>query len=433
MIRRTDAENARIAAAERLFPTGTRAFTFEDDLNFMVARAYGSRLVDGSGNEYIDYLLGSGPHILGHAHPAVLDALARVGHDGTSHLVLHDNAIQLAEKIVEHVPCAKQVSLHNSGSEATFFALRLARAFRGRDKILKFEGGYHGMHDYALMSNQWTMGSPAYPRAVPNTHGIPRALEAEVLVAPFNDLETTVAIIEAHHDQLAGVMVEPMQRSFPPHPLFLPGLRAVTKNYGIPLIFDEVVTGFRLGLGGAQERYGVVPDLCTTGKAISGGLPLGVLCGAEEIMQLADPRRRLRMLPYTMQTGTYSSNPVCTGVACAVIAELEKGETYARMNHVGSALMRGLGEAMSAVGIPAQICGDPTVFQIWFQEDEPRDHRSVAGSDTLQHMRFSDLLLRAGVLKAAEKFFVSGAHTDEDIERTLAAFHTVARQLAEEQ
>ncbi|MCA9534447.1 MAG: aspartate aminotransferase family protein [Myxococcales bacterium] len=432
MIRRTAGELERMAVAERLFPTGTRAFTFEDDLNFMVARAYGSRLVDGSGNEYIDYLLGSGPHILGHAHPAVLNALAEVGRDGTSHLVIHESAIRLAEKIVEHVPCAEKVSLHNSGSEATFFALRLARAFRGRDKILKFEGGYHGMHDYALMSNQWTMGSPAYPRAVPNTHGIPRSLEAEVLVAPFNDLETTAAIIERHHDELAGVMVEPMQRSFPPHPLFLPGLRAITKNYGIPLIFDEVVTGFRLGLGGAQTRYGVVPDLCTTGKAISGGLPLGVLCGVGEIMELADPRRRLRMLPYTMQTGTYSSNPVCTGVACAVIAELEKGEVYTRMNAVGEALMDGLREAMREVGLSAKVCGDPTVFQIWFTDQEPRDHRSVAQADTLRHMRFSDLLLRAGVLKAAEKFFVSGAHTDDDVAQTLAAFRTAAHQLAEE-
>lgn len=431
-IQRTDEEKQRMADAERLFPTGTRAFTFEDELNFMVKRAAGSRLWDRSDNEYIDYLLGSGPQVLGHAHPAVLSALERVGRDGTSHLVVHENAIRLAEKIVEHVPCAEKVTLHNSGSEATFFALRLARAFRRRDKILKFEGGYHGMHDYALMSNQWTMGHAPYPRAVPNTHGIPKSLEAEVLVAPFNDLEATAAILAQHHDEIAGVMMEPIQRSFLPNPVFLQGVREITANYGIPLIFDEVVTGFRLGLGGAQERFGVVPDLCTTGKAISGGLPLGVLCGRGEIMELADPRRRLRMLPYTMQTGTFSSNPVSTGVAVAVIEELEKGTAYARMNEVGAALMAGLDAAMRGAGVAAKLCGDPTVFQIWFTADEPVNHRSVANADTLRGMRFSDLLLRQGVLKAAEKFFVSGAHTDDDVELTLRAFEVVARALAEE-
>ena len=431
MIQRTERERDLIARAERLLATGTRAFTFEEELNFVVGTARGSRLTDASGNEYIDYLLGSGPHVLGHAHPAVLEALTRVGLDGTSHLVIHENAIRLAEKIVEHVPCAEKVSLHSSGTEATFFALRLARAFRGRDKILKFEGGYHGMHDYALMSNQWTMGNAPYPRAVPNSHGIPRSVQAEVLVAPFNDLETTAAIIERHHDELAGVIVEPIQRSFLPHPLFLSGLRTITANFGIPLIFDEVVTGFRLGLGGAQTRYGVTPDLCSTGKAISGGLPLGVRCGRADIMDLADPRRRLRMLPFTMQTGTFSSNPVSTGVACAVIAELEKGEIYARMDAVGSALMEGLRTAMSEAGVPARVCGDPTVFQIWFTDQEPRDHRSVGKADTLRGMRFSDLLLRQGVLKAAEKFFVSGVHTDEDVALTNAAFRVVAQQLAE--
>ena len=178
MIQRSEEERALIAEAERLFPTQTRCLTFDPELNFCIGKAKGSHIWDVSGNEYIDYLLGSGPHVLGHAHPAVLEALRTVPEGGTSHLIINEHAVRLGQKIVEHVPCAEMLSLHSSGSEATFFAMRLARVYRKRDKILKFEGAYHGMNDYAMMSNQWTMGSQPYPSAVPNTHGIPRALNA---------------------------------------------------------------------------------------------------------------------------------------------------------------------------------------------------------------------------------------------------------------
>ncbi|MFZ1863850.1 MAG: aspartate aminotransferase family protein [Polyangiales bacterium] len=432
MIKRTDEERALIAQAEQLFPTQTRCLTFDPELNFCVGRAKGSHIWDVSGNEYIDYLLGSGPHVLGHAHPAVLEALRTVPEGGTSHLIINDQAIKLGQKIVEHIPCAEMVSFHSSGSEATFFAMRLARVYRKRDKILKFEGAYHGMNDYAMMSNQWTMGSPAYPQAVPNTHGIPRALHDQVLIAPFNDLETAAAIISKHRDELAGVIIEPIQRTFEPKPGFLQGIREVTANFDIPLIFDEVVTGFRVALGGAQELYSVTPDLCATGKAISGGLPLGVLCGRRDIMEIANPKRRLRMLPFSMQTGTFSSNPVCASVALAVIGELEKPGVYDRLNQVGTGLRQGLRDAIADTGIEASVTGLPSFFEIWFCEDEPSDHRSSKASDFYKSVRFSDLLLQQGVLKAAEKFFVSAVHTDEDIEHTLKAFRVSLGQLAKE-
>jgi glutamate-1-semialdehyde 2,1-aminomutase len=430
MITRSDREKALIADAERLFPTGTRCLTFEDELNFMVAEAQGSRIRDVSGNEYIDYMLGSGPHVLGHAPPAVVEALRTLASQGTSYLIVSEGAVKLARKITEHVPCAEMVTFHSSGSEATFFALRLARAFRKRDKILKFEGGYHGMHDYALMSNQWTMGKPSFPAPQPNSHGIPKAIEGEVLIAPFNDLDATAAILEKHHDELGAVIMEPMQRCFEPKPLFLQGVREITRNYAIPLIFDEVVTSFRLGLGGAQERYGVTPDLCALGKAISGGLPLGVLCGRQDIMAFANPKRRLQMLPFTMQTGTFSSNPISTGVACAVIGELEKPENYARIRSVGTRLMAGLQQALDAANVPAHVVGDPSVFEVYFGGERPYNHRSAAGADKFMSFQFSDLLLRNGVLKAAEKFFVSAAHTEEDVAQTLKAFDRAAGQLA---
>lgn len=431
-LRRTPEERKLIEDAERIFPTGTRCLTFDPDLNFCAGRASGSRIWDASGNEYIDYLLGSGPHILGHAHPAILDALSTIPGAGTSYLLVNEPAVRLGKKIVEHVPCAEMVSLHNSGSEATFFALRLARVYRKRDKILKFEGAYHGMHDYALMSNQWTMGTPAFPQSVPNSHGIPRVLNDEVLVAPFNDLTTTAAILAEHHDSLAAVIMEPVQRTFPPKPGFLEGVREVTRNYDVPLIFDEVVTGFRMGLGGAQATYGVTPDLCALGKAISGGLPLGVVCGREELMAIGNPRRRLQMLPYSMQTGTFSSNPVSAGVACAVIDELEKPGAYERIDAAGSALIEGLRSAIADAGIEASVTGTPAVFEIWFTKEAPCDHRSARGSDFFKNIRFSDLLLQEGVLKAAEKFFVSAAHTETDVATTVGAFHATLSKLAEE-
>ncbi|MEM9727303.1 MAG: aspartate aminotransferase family protein [Myxococcota bacterium] len=431
-LRRTEKERTLIEDAERIFPTGTRCLTFDDALNFCAGRAEGSHIWDASGNEYIDYLLGSGPHILGHAHPAIVEALATIPKNGTSYLLVNEPAVRLGRKIVEHVPCAEMVSLHNSGSEATFFALRLARVYRKRDKILKFEGAYHGMHDYALMSNQWTMGAPAFPKAMPNSHGIPQVLNDEVLVAPFNDLDQTAAILAEHHDSLAAVIMEPVQRTFPPKPGFLEGVREITSNYDVPLIFDEVVTGFRMGLGGAQGTYGVTPDLCALGKAISGGLPLGVVCGREDLMSIGNPRRRLQMLPYSMQTGTFSSNPVSAGVACAVIEELEKPGTYARLEAAGSALMEGLRSAISKAGLEASVTGTPAVFEIWFTKDEPTDHRSAKGSDFYKNIRFSDLLLQRGVLKAAEKFFVSAAHTEDDVANTVAAFHQTLSTLAGE-
>jgi glutamate-1-semialdehyde 2,1-aminomutase len=276
------------------------------------------------------------------------------------------------------------------------------------------------------------MGAPAFPQAIPNTHGIPRSLFSEVLIAPFNDLEATAAIIAEHHDELAGVILEPVQRTFEPRPGFLQGVREVTANYDIPLIFDEVVTGFRMGLGGAQASYGVTPDLCALGKAISGGLPLGVLCGREDLMAIANPKRRLQMLPYSMQTGTFSSNPVCASVACAIIEELEKPGVYERLDEVGTRVRAGLREAIAQVGIEACVTGVPSVFEIWFTKDEPYDHRSAKGSDFYKNIRFSDLLLQQGVLKAAEKFFISAVHSDEDIEHTVGAFHVALGQLAKE-
>src|SRR2546430_1051933 len=254
-------------------------------LEFVVKEGRGAYLWDMNGRRYLDYLLGSGPMLLGHAHPAVVAAVERQMARGTSYFLLNEPAIQLAEEIVRAVPCAEQVRYTSSGSEATFFALRVARAFRKREKILKFEGGFHGAHDYGLMSV--TPRSPkAFPATMSGSAGIPHALEGGVLVPPYNDLGTAEALIDAHHDELAAVLLEPYQRTIPPAPGFLEGLRAATRRHEVPLVFDEIVTGFRFAYGGAQEFYRVVPDLAAFGKVLAGGFPPACVAGPKAVNKI---------------------------------------------------------------------------------------------------------------------------------------------------
>ncbi len=426
---RTHREAELLAAARRLLPSGVRNPSTSDAYAMVVREARGARIVDESGNEYVDYLLGSGPLLLGHAHPAVVAAVGAQLERGSSYLMVSEPAIRLAEAIVELVPCAEAVTFHNTGSEATFFALRLARAFRRRDAILKFEGAYHGMGDHALMSTQWTLEPAAFPSAVPSSSGIPASARAEVLVAPFNDLAATTAIIERHHDELAAVIVEPLQRTIPPRPGFLAELRRITAHYGIVLIFDEVVTGLRLALGGAQEHYGVTPDLSALGKSISGGHPLGVLCGRGEIMALADPARREHG-DTVLLSGTFSGNPVSAAAALACLGELRRPGVYEALTATGNRLRTALQGMLDEARIPARVTGEASVFQPWFTAAEVVDHRGTLGADRSRAAAFTDRLLDAGVVKAHEKFFVSTVHGEEEVARTLAAFAFAIERMA---
>lgn len=425
---RSQRERALLAASERFMACAVRSPGLRPEYQMVVERAQGARLFDCSGNEYIDYLLGSGPLFIGHAHPAVVAAVARQLEAGSSFLLANEPAIRLCEALVAAVPCADKVTLHNSGSEATHYAMRLARAYRGRDAILKFEGGYHGMGDDALMSTQWTFQPAEFPSPVPNSAGIPASVAERVLVAPFNDLETTVQIARRHADALGGIIVEPLCRTLPPAPGFLQGLRALATELDIPLIFDEVVTGFRLAYGGAQVRYGVVPDLCALGKAISAGHPLGVVCGRADIMDLAGAATA--MTPrHVRLTGTYSGNPISAVAALAVLEELAKPGVYQAVEARGERLRQALAESLARAGVPAQVVGEATAFQPWFTAEAVRDHRSTLRADWGRGLRFGDLLLDRGIIKAHEKFFLSTAHSDEDIDCTIAAFEAVAAQL----
>src|SRR3989449_4673148 len=331
---RTDEEMRMLETAARALPGGVLGSSrFPDDLAFIVRRGSGSKLYDVSGREYIDYLMGSGPLILGHAHPAVVAAVRDALEHGTTYFLVNEPIVRLADELCRAVPCAEQVRFTSTGTEATFFALRAARAFRGRDKVMKFEGGYHGGHDYALMSAA-PRSPKAFPAPMPDSAGIPHVLEGEVLIAPYNDLATVEALLAVQADSLAAVIVEPFQRIIPPREGFLEGVRRLTQRHGIPLIFDEVVTGFRFAYGGAQEAYGVTPDLATYGKIIGGGFPLAAVVGRADIMQGFDPRTE-GTGAFVSQSGTLNGNPVASVAGLASLAELREPGGYARLHRTG--------------------------------------------------------------------------------------------------
>ncbi len=315
---------------------------------------------------------------------------------------------------------AKQVRFTSSGREATFFALRVARAYRKRDKVLKFEGGWHGTHDYGAISVS-TRSPKAFPAPTFDSAGIPHAVGETVLVAPYNDLATTEAIIASHHQDLAAVIVEPYQRVIVPAPGFLEGLRAVTRRYGVPLIFDEIVTGFRLAYGGAQEYYGVVPDLVALGKVLAGGFPLAAVGGRAEIMKHFDPA--LEGTPdFVWQAGTLNGNPIAATAGLATLAELRKPGTYERLHRLGSRLRDGLAAAARRHGLAAQVSGEPPVFDILFTDRPIVDYRSTLTADPAKIRAFNHECLKRGVVKAGNKIYVSTAHTEADVEETLAVF-----------
>jgi glutamate-1-semialdehyde 2,1-aminomutase len=418
-----------IQRAARVFPGGVLgSHRSGPGLEFVVREGRGAYLWDTEGRRYIDCLLGSGPMLLGHAHPAVLEAVRRQLDRGSTYMLLNEPVIELAEEVARAAPCAEQVRFTASGSEATFFALRVARAYRQRDKILKFEGGWHGTHDYGAMSVS-TRSPKAFPSPTFDSAGIPHALGDTVLVAPFNDLATAEALLAAHHNELAAVIVEPYQRVVVPKPGFLPGLREATRRHGVPLIFDEIVTGFRLAWGGAQEYYGVIPDLACYGKVMAGGFPMAAVAGPAEIMRHFDPA--LEGTPdYVWQSGTLNGNPIAAAAGLATLAELRKPGTYERLHRLGARLRDGLAAAARRHGLAAQVSGEPPVFDILFTDQPVVDHRATLTADRDKIRRFNEECLRRGVLKASNKIYVSLALSDADVEETLGVFDAALASVA---
>lgn len=398
---------------------GLGLFNLPDAVNLVVAEGKGSHITDVAGRDYIDYHLGSGPALLGHAHPAVVAAVTAQLSKGSTYYFLNQPAIRLAERVVEAVACGDQLSYTGSGTEATFFALRAARAYTGRSKILKFEGAWHGMHDYALWGTVPTAPSD-YPHALADSRGIPASIGEEVLVAPFNDEARALEIIERNATDLAAVIVEPLQRVLLPRPGFLAALRDVTHRHGIVLIFDEIVTGFRIAWGGAQERYGVVPDVATYGKAMAGGFPMACIVGGAEVMGVFDGRRLARG-ELTWASGTLNGNPISASAGLAALEVLSEPGVYEHLHHIGGRLRKGLEEIGRRRDIPLRALGEDAVFGVRFLENpDPRTWIDLQAHDRDLGLRWGVECLKRGLLvNPNEKFYISIAHTDADVDQTL--------------
>jgi len=424
MARRSAAEQHLLEKARRYLPGGNGGnLTLPEELDFLVSRGKGSHVFDVSGNEYVDWLMGSGPMVLGHAHPAVTEAVIKAVEGGSTFFTTNERAVELAEVLVNAVPCAEQVRFTTSGTDACFNAMRAARAFTGKEKILKFEGAFHGTSDYALMSLT-PPASVEYPQAMPSSGGIPKAIQELMLIAPYNDLATTETIINSHLDDIAAVIVEPVQRVISPKPGFLQGLRDLTKRHNIPLIFDEVVTSFRLAYGGAQEFYGVTPDMCTVGKIMGGGYPLAAVLGPADILSVYD-RRASDDDTFVNQIGTLNGNPIACAAGLATLAVMREEGTYEKIHGAGAAIRQALVEICNENGVPVQSCGEDAIFDVYFSEQPVSNYRDTLAADTAMMARFNTGLLKRGILKGAQKYYPSAVHTDEDIEKTIQAMREV--------
>ena len=405
-----------------VFPGGSLGeYNLPADLAVVLARGEGASVWDSEGRAFTDFTMGWGSVLLGHAHPAIVDAVRRQAGLGSNFGHVTAPALELAEEIVRAVACAERVRFCASGTEATSYAVRLARAHTGRPKILKFEGAYHGANDVGTVS-LFPQRLLDFPRGEPTSAGMGPGAAADVLVAPYNDLRTTIAILEAHRHELAGIIVEPLHRCTSPQPGFLQGLREATAEMGLLLIFDETVTGFRLAYGGAQEYYGVRPDLATLGKALGGGYPIGVVAGRGDIMDLVredrmgDPR-------YVWFASSIGGNPVSTAAACATLAELRKPGTYARLFALGESLRSGLRSLLTKAGVAAQVQGDGPLAAVVFTDREVVDYRTAHASNRELARAYLLGLFRRGIFlnPMSTKLYLSLAHTDADIERFLDA------------
>jgi len=410
--------------ARDVLPGGTFGNTGAE---IIIREGQGSHVWDEDGNEYVDYLIGSGPMIVGHNHPEVTAAAQAQLSKGTTFFANNRFGVDLAQAIIDAVPCAEKVRYVSTGSEADAFAMRLARAYTRRDKILKFEGGYHGFSDYGLMSlAPKKPGNTVEP--IPDSAGIPKNVAENMVVAPFNDAAAVESLIREHKGEIAAVMLEPFQRIIPPQPGFLEAMRELTTANDMLLIFDEVVTGFRLAYGGAQEYYGVIPDICTLGKAIGGGFALAAIAGRDEVMAMFDKDRAGdRFVP---QIGTLSGNPIAAAAGLATLEILKRPGTYEKIFAMGKTLMAGLSERLERHGVGAQVIGVPPLFDLVFVGGEVRNYRDTLRSDAAKMAKLNALLMERGILKGESKYYVSLTLTDADIQKTLDAWDDALAVLA---
>jgi glutamate-1-semialdehyde 2,1-aminomutase len=428
MIARTKSEQL-FAEALNYLPGGVnspvRAFRAVGGHPFFVNRAKGAHVWDVDGNDYVDYVGTWGPAILGHAAPAIIAAVKAAADHGTSFGIPNPFEVTMAKLICRLVPSVKKVRMCNSGTEATMSAIRLARGFTRRDKIIKFDGCYHGHADSLLVR----AGSGALTFGHPDSAGVPAAFTQHTIVLPYNDAPAVQAAFAANRDQIAGIILEPVPGNaglYLPRPGYLEFLREITREHGALLIFDEVMTGFRLARGGAQERFGITPDLSCFGKVIGGGLPVGAFGGRAEIMDLLAP------LGPVYQAGTLSGNPLAMAAGIAALEELERGDAYSRLEQLGVALETGLKDAAKAASVPVQFNRCGSMFCGYFTHEPVHQVADAMKSDRERFKKYFHGMLDSGVYLAPSQFeagFLSTAHTEADIELTVRAAAKVMKTL----
>jgi glutamate-1-semialdehyde 2,1-aminomutase len=391
----------------------------------VLERGRGSHVWDADGREFIDYLMAFGPLILGHAHPAVVEAVREALAQGTAFGATTALEVELARLISDALPSVEMVRFVNSGTEATMSAVRLARAYTGRTKVVKFEGCYHGHADGLLAR----AGSGLATLALPDSPGVPPSYAQETLVLPYNDLEAVERAFQAHGEGIAAIIVEPVAANMgvvPPEPGFLEGLRRLTRAYGSLLIFDEVVTGFRLCYGGAQTLYGVEPDITCLGKVIGGGLPVGAYGGRREIMSMVAPEGPV------YQAGTLAGNPLAMAAGIATLRLLQQEDPYDRLEALASRLEEGLREAIAEAEAPAIVQRVGSMLTIFFTSVPVRDYASARSCDTHRFARFFARMLEQGFLIPPSQFeawFLSLAHTQEEVAATIEAARRALKNL----
>ncbi len=415
--------------AKKYIPGGVnspvRAFKSVGGEPFFIERGKGSRIFDVDGNEFIDYVCSWGPLILGHAHPEVVRAVRHQAEHGTSFGTPTEMEVEMAQLIVESVPSIEKVRMVNSGTEAVMSAIRLARGFTGREKIIKFEGCYHGHSDSLLVK----AGSGILTLGIPGTPGVTEGTARDTILLPYNNLEAVKEVVEEKYEEIAAIILEPVAGNMgviPPREGFLEGLRRLCNDYGIVLIFDEVITGFRVSLGGAQERYGILPDLTTLGKIIGGGLPVGAFGGKSEIMDYVAPDGRV------YQAGTLSGNPLAMVAGLATLKLLQRSSLYETLEERAKRLEEGLKEAAQKEGISLTLNRVGSMMCAFFNEGEVVDYETALNSDTEVYAKFFWLMIEEGVYFAPSQFeaaFISVAHTDEDIAYTIEATSKVFREI----
>ncbi len=381
---------------------------------FFAERASGSHLEDVDGNDYIDYCLAYGPLVLGHSHPEIVKAVREQLEQGTAYGVPTQKEIELAKLVTGRVPCADMVRFVNSGTEATMSAIRLARAVTGRKKIVKFEGSYHGAHDYVLVkSGSGAMGLPDSP-------GVPQETTKNTILIPFNDTAAVEDLIRKEGEEIATIIVEPVMGNvgcIPPRDGYLEFLRQITSENGIILIFDEVITGFRLAEGGAQEYYGVTPDLVTFGKILGGGFPIGAISGKREHMEKLAPQGDV------YQAGTFNGNPISITAGLTTLKLLDKN-FYTQLEKKGQYLRKGIGNILEEQDLDYKVAGLSSMFQIYFTGKDVYDYQDAKTADTDKFDKYFHKLLEKGVFIPPSQFeccFISLMHSEDDLEYTLAA------------